>query len=35
MQLIGPHFSENRLLALGAQYQRATDWHERTPQMAG
>jgi aspartyl-tRNA(Asn)/glutamyl-tRNA(Gln) amidotransferase subunit A len=31
MQLIGPHFGENRLLALGADYQRHTDWHRRTP----
>ncbi len=35
MQLIGPHFAENRLIALGTQYQRATDWHQRTPQMSG
>ena len=31
MQLIGPHFSESALLALGADFQRATDWHRRTP----
>ncbi len=31
-QLIGPHFSESRLLAIGAGYQRATDWHRRTPE---
>jgi aspartyl-tRNA(Asn)/glutamyl-tRNA(Gln) amidotransferase subunit A len=31
MQLIGPHFGENRLLGLGADYQRHTDWHRRTP----
>jgi aspartyl-tRNA(Asn)/glutamyl-tRNA(Gln) amidotransferase subunit A len=31
MQLIGPHFSESRLLCLGADYQRASDWHRRTP----
>lgn len=31
MQLIGPHFSEARLLAAAHQYQRATDWHLRTP----
>ncbi len=30
-QLIGPHFSESRLLALGADFQRATDWHRRSP----
>jgi len=31
MQLIGPHFSESALLALGAGYQRTTDWHRRVP----
>ena len=31
MQLIGPHFSESALLAIGADYQRATDWHRRIP----
>ncbi len=34
MQLIAPHFEEQRLLALGAQYQEATDWHARTPEFA-
>ena len=31
MQLIGPHFGEDRLLAVGEAFQRATDWHLRTP----
>ncbi len=31
MQLMGPHFGEARLLTLGADYQRVTDWHRRTP----
>ena len=35
MQLVGPHFSESRLIGLGAHYQRATDWHHRTPATAG
>jgi len=35
MQLIGPHFSESRVLSLGADYQRATDWHLRTPAGLG
>jgi aspartyl-tRNA(Asn)/glutamyl-tRNA(Gln) amidotransferase subunit A len=35
MQLVGPHFSENRLIALGADFQRATDWHRRTPPALG
>jgi aspartyl-tRNA(Asn)/glutamyl-tRNA(Gln) amidotransferase subunit A len=32
LQLIGPHFSEDRLLCAGHGYQSATDWHTRTPQ---
>ncbi len=32
VQLIGDHFSEGRLLALGHRYQCATDWHRRIPQ---
>lgn len=31
MQLIGPHFSDERLLAVGKAYQAATDWHTRRP----
>ena len=31
LQLIGPHFQEDRLLALAEAYQRETDWHLRTP----
>ncbi|HEX4151372.1 MAG TPA: Asp-tRNA(Asn)/Glu-tRNA(Gln) amidotransferase subunit GatA [Steroidobacteraceae bacterium] len=31
MQLIGPHFSEEKLLSAAHQYQRATDWHLKTP----
>jgi aspartyl-tRNA(Asn)/glutamyl-tRNA(Gln) amidotransferase subunit A len=30
MQLMGPHFSDARLLDLGSAYQRRTDWHRRT-----
>jgi aspartyl-tRNA(Asn)/glutamyl-tRNA(Gln) amidotransferase subunit A len=32
LQLIGPHFSEERLLCAGHGYQSATDWHMRAPQ---
>jgi len=32
LQLIGPHFSEGRLLCAGHGYQSATDWHTRAPQ---
>jgi len=31
LQLIGPHFSEAKLLSAAHQFQRATDWHARTP----
>ena len=31
VQLIGPQWSEARLLAIGAAYQEATDFHERRP----
>ena len=31
MQLIAPHFGEDRLLALAESFQRETDWHQRTP----
>jgi aspartyl-tRNA(Asn)/glutamyl-tRNA(Gln) amidotransferase subunit A len=32
LQLIGPHFSEDRLLCAGHGFQSATDWHTRAPQ---
>jgi aspartyl-tRNA(Asn)/glutamyl-tRNA(Gln) amidotransferase subunit A len=31
MQLIGPHFSEGRLLGAAHQFQKATDWHTQAP----
>jgi len=31
LQLIGPHFSEAKLLNAGHLYQLATDWHRRSP----
>jgi len=31
LQLIGPHFSESRLLSVSHQYQQLTDWHRRVP----
>jgi aspartyl-tRNA(Asn)/glutamyl-tRNA(Gln) amidotransferase subunit A len=31
MQLIGPHFSEGRLLNIAHRYQRESDWHLRLP----
>ena len=32
MQLLGPYFSEARLLNIAHQYQQVTDWHTRAPQ---
>ena len=34
MQLIGPHFAEDALLALGEQFQEETDWHLGRPPAA-
>ena len=31
LQLMGPHFSEARLLGIAHAYQRATEWHLRVP----
>jgi aspartyl-tRNA(Asn)/glutamyl-tRNA(Gln) amidotransferase subunit A len=31
LQLVGPHFSESRLLSVSHQYQQLTDWHRRVP----
>ena len=31
LQLIGDHFSEGKLLQVAHRFQRATDWHERSP----
>lgn len=31
MQLIGPHFGEEKLFQVGGAYQRATDWHTKLP----
>lgn len=32
MQIIGPHFAEERLLNVAHRYQGATDWHARVPE---
>jgi aspartyl-tRNA(Asn)/glutamyl-tRNA(Gln) amidotransferase subunit A len=31
LQIIGPHFAEERLLAAAHAWQRTTDWHRRVP----
>jgi Asp-tRNA(Asn)/Glu-tRNA(Gln) amidotransferase A subunit family amidase len=35
LQLVGPPFSENMLLAIGKTFQDRTDWHKRRPPVAG
>lgn len=35
MQLIGPAFSEDRVMAAAHQYQQATDWHQQRPAAFG
>ncbi len=32
LQLVGPHFSEERLLSAAHGYQRETDWHTKIPE---
>jgi Asp-tRNA(Asn)/Glu-tRNA(Gln) amidotransferase A subunit family amidase len=34
LQLVGPGFSENTLLALGREFQNRTDWHKRRPSLS-
>jgi len=34
LQLIGPHWSEARLLSIALAYEDATEWHKRRPQLA-
>jgi aspartyl-tRNA(Asn)/glutamyl-tRNA(Gln) amidotransferase subunit A len=34
IQLVGPAFTENTLLALGREFQNRTDWHKRRPPAA-
>ena len=31
LQLVGPHFSEAKLLGIAHRYQQASDWHLRVP----
>jgi aspartyl-tRNA(Asn)/glutamyl-tRNA(Gln) amidotransferase subunit A len=32
MQIVGPHFSEERLLNVAHRYQQESDWHRRAPE---
>ena len=34
MQLMGPHFAEDKLLRIAHEYQLNTDWHTRVPPIA-
>ncbi len=33
MQIIGPQFSESRILNVGYQYEQATDWYKQKPKL--
>jgi len=33
LQISGPHFGEQKVLALAHAYEQATDWHTRRPAM--
>ncbi|PPD40223.1 MAG: Asp-tRNA(Asn)/Glu-tRNA(Gln) amidotransferase GatCAB subunit A [Methylobacter sp.] len=33
LQIIGNHFTEDRLLNIAHQYQQVTDWHQQTPKL--
>jgi aspartyl-tRNA(Asn)/glutamyl-tRNA(Gln) amidotransferase subunit A len=33
LQIIGPHWREDRVLHLACAYEQATDWHKRTPRL--
>lgn len=33
IQLVGPAYSENTLLAIGREFQNRTDWHKRRPKI--
>jgi aspartyl-tRNA(Asn)/glutamyl-tRNA(Gln) amidotransferase subunit A len=33
LQLVGRPWTENTLLAIGAEFQRRTDWHRRRPAL--
>ncbi len=35
LQILGPHFSEAKLLNVAHQYQLMTDWHKRHPKVGG
>jgi aspartyl-tRNA(Asn)/glutamyl-tRNA(Gln) amidotransferase subunit A len=34
LQIIGPHWGEDRILQLAYAYEQATDWHKRSPKLA-
>jgi aspartyl-tRNA(Asn)/glutamyl-tRNA(Gln) amidotransferase subunit A len=34
LQIIGPHWREDRVLQLAHAYEQATDWHQRSPKLS-
>jgi aspartyl-tRNA(Asn)/glutamyl-tRNA(Gln) amidotransferase subunit A len=34
MMIVGPRFSEGRVLALANAYEKATEWHKRRPALS-
>jgi aspartyl-tRNA(Asn)/glutamyl-tRNA(Gln) amidotransferase subunit A len=34
LQIIGPHWNESRVFALGRAFEQATEWHKRRPPLA-
>ena len=32
LQIVGPHFGEDAILACAHQYQQLTDWHQQAPE---
>ena len=33
LHIVGPYFSESKLLNIGHQYQQVTDWHKQMPEQ--
>ena len=33
LQIMGPHFSEETILRIAHEYEKATDWYQEAPQL--
>jgi aspartyl-tRNA(Asn)/glutamyl-tRNA(Gln) amidotransferase subunit A len=33
LQIIGPHWGEDRVVRLAHAYEQATDWHKQSPEI--